>query len=154
MQRVTICMRIAEGQGGTVTVQIVPKHASQPTQRIACSIPSLCFHQRVHQLDSNKAYSQVDVTGDFSAADAHQWLSQCLLDLPQPQPQSTATVMYEHPGLHTQMAAAYRDGSVQLASDNIWALALLRSSVVRYAARSEQACHFLTGMLAHIAKCL
>ena len=135
MQRVVVAMCLSEGQAGTVHAYVMPRNAPKVCQRITYSMPLLPLHQRIMQLDTARPFSQVDVTGDFSASDAHQWLAACLPSLPEHLGAGTSavTVMFESGQLQTQLAVAYRDGSVQMASDNVCTLALLRNSLVRCA---------------------
>ena len=135
MQRVVVAIRLTEGHAGTVHAYVVPKNAPKVCQRISYAMPLLPLHQRIMQLDTARPFSQLDVTGDFSASDAHQWLAACLPNLPEQlgAGSSTVTVMFESGELQTQLAVAYRDASVQVASDNVCTLTLMREHLIRCA---------------------
>jgi hypothetical protein len=130
MQRVVIAMRVSEGHSGVVHAYVVPKNAPKTTNRITCYIQTLSLHHRVRDVQQGLPMSHLDISGDFSASDVRQWLVKCLPDLPKYVRGHEAKLVYESAMLQTQVVITYRDGAIQVASDNVCALAILRETVM------------------------
>jgi hypothetical protein len=131
MQRVSIAMRVPEGQSGTVFAYIVPKNAPKTCNRIVCAIQALSLHERIRVADSSRPFAHIDVSGDFLASDGQQWLASCLADLPKQQAGQEAALVYQSTVLQTQVVVTCRDGAMRLSSDNPCALAMLRDTIMR-----------------------
>lgn len=132
MQRVAIFVRVPEGTSGSITAYVMPKNPPKTCNRIVCHVHALSMHQRIRALDSSLPLAHLDISGDFLASDAHQWLSSCLPDMPALASMGQEAIQaYESTALGTQLAVSYRDGALRLSSDNPCALAMAREVVMR-----------------------
>jgi hypothetical protein len=132
MLRVAICMHVREGTAGVLSAYVVPKNAPKTCSRIQCFIKTLSQHRRIREPNNSLPFSQLDISGDFRASDAHQWLLNSLPELPKPSPALDVRLAFESTSLKTQVAVMYGDGNIRLLSDNICAVAALRDSITRW----------------------
>lgn len=131
MLRVVIAFRVEEGFSGTISAFVVPKNAPKTCNRITCPIYTLSLHHRIREPDPSRPFAQFAISGDFLAADVHQWLLNCLPDLPKHVPGTDAKLVYESAVLKTQVVITYQDNGVKVSSDNVCALMILRDTITR-----------------------
>lgn len=147
MLRVAIPMRVREGTSGTVTAYVVPKNAPKTCSRVVCPLHTLCLHHRVRAADDSAPCSTLQISGDFSAADARQWLRSCLPDMPKVTPGAAPPLVYESASFGTQVMVAHSEGRIMASSDNLCALAALRDSITRCAGLHLLSCLIDTRLL-------
>lgn len=86
MSRVEIKLRTSEGQTGNLMVYVLPK-GSSTCQVIDVELKPLSLHERIDAIDQSilekLPLSSIGIKGKFSLTDAHNWISQCLPDVPQ-----------------------------------------------------------------------
>lgn len=140
MLRVAIPMRVREGTPCTVTAYVVPKNAPKTCSRVVCLLHTLCLHRRARTADDTVPRSELEVTGDFSAAHARQWLLSCLPDMPKASLGVAPPLVYESASFGTQVSVTHGDGSIIASSDNPCALAALRESITRCGQLRGQRC--------------
>jgi Bardet-Biedl syndrome 7 protein len=129
-----ISMQAREGMSGQVCAYVVPKNAPKTCSRIMHTITALCMHQRVLQRESSKGHGSVlDMKGDFSASDMHQWLLWCLPEMPTRLQGQSASLNYQSARIGTQLHVMYEGSRLEALSDNICTLSMLRDSLVQYA---------------------
>ncbi|VDK66535.1 unnamed protein product [Onchocerca ochengi] len=91
------------------------------------AIKPLSLYQRVHQFDSSRPLNVLKLTGNFSIAEAHQWLNLLVSEIPdRTPPQDSVTFNFSSIFIGTQMQATYSRGSAIFSSDNISTIAIIR----------------------------
>ncbi|EFO21233.2 hypothetical protein LOAG_07257 [Loa loa] len=124
--RIEIKMRALEGQYGNFKAYICPKIHPKTCQVRNYEIKPLSLHQRVHQFDLSKPANVLKLTGNFSIAEAHQWLNLLVSEIPErPPPQDSITYNFSSVFIGTQMQATYSRGSAIFSSDNISTIAII-----------------------------
>ncbi|CAG9536210.1 unnamed protein product [Cercopithifilaria johnstoni] len=125
--RIEIKMRSLEGQYGYLQAYICPKIYPKTCQVRNYEIKPLSLYQRVHQFDSSRPMNVLKLTGNFSIAEAHHWLSLLILEIPDRTPaQDSITYNFSSILIDTQMQATYSRGSAVFCSDNISTIAIIR----------------------------
>ncbi|VDN04159.1 unnamed protein product [Thelazia callipaeda] len=125
--RIEIGIRSVEGQYGTLRAYICPKIYPRICQVRTYEIKPLMLHYRVHQFDSSLPLNVLKINGNFTLAEAHQWLRMLLLDIPDRSPtQNFVTFNFCSAFTGTQMQAIYSRGSAVFQSDNISTITIIR----------------------------
>ncbi|MCP9257568.1 Bardet-Biedl syndrome 7 protein [Dirofilaria immitis] len=125
--RIEIKIRPLEGQCGILQAYICPKIHPKMCQVRNYVVKPLSLHQRVHQFDSSRPLNTLKLTGNFSIAEAHQWLSLLVSEIPdRTPPQDSVTFNFSSILLGTQMQAIYSRGSLIFNSDNISTTTIIR----------------------------
>lgn len=102
-------VRSIEGQYGTLQAYISPRIHPKICQVRQYQIKPLSLHQRSHTFDENRPMNTLKLTGTFSVAEAHSWISFCLPELPE-KPPLTDKVQYYFLStfMGTQLECTYR----------------------------------------------
>ncbi|VDK82988.1 unnamed protein product [Litomosoides sigmodontis] len=125
--RIEIKIRSVEGQYGYLQAYVCPKIHPKTCQVRSYEIKPLSLYQRVHQFDSSRPMNVLKLTGDFSIAEAHHWLSLLVPEIPdRTPPQDSITYNFSSILIGTQMQATYSRGSAVFCSDNISTTAIIR----------------------------
>ncbi|VDN39116.1 unnamed protein product, partial [Gongylonema pulchrum] len=107
--RIEIRIRSIEGQYGSLLAYICPKIHPKMCQVRTYEIKPLSLHERVHQFDSSRPLSTLRITGNFTVAEAHQWLCFLVSEVPdRVPPQDSITFNFASVFVGTQMQASYR----------------------------------------------
>jgi len=86
--RIEIKIRTSEGQTGHLNVLITPKPSTgnKTAQFLDVPLKPLNLHERIDSIDENLKselpLSIVKIKGKFSLNDAHNWISNCIPDVP------------------------------------------------------------------------
>lgn len=81
--RVDLKLRTVEGGHGTLQTFITPNLQPKVSQLQQFSIKALSLHMRVHAFDVTRPHSQLTLKGTFSHAEVHNWLSNCIPEVPE-----------------------------------------------------------------------
>ncbi|CAH8845555.1 unnamed protein product [Trichobilharzia szidati] len=151
--------RTVEGQYGQVLVYIVPKmNTSTVTacKSIKLSIHPLSLHRLCHHINdgngdesySDRLWNSLQLSGQFSLTEMHNWLSICLPETPERPTiltavtndngdnqgmQEYAELFYTSIYFHSQLKCYYEKGKARLLSDNISTIAILKDVLTKEA---------------------
>nr|XP_002127808.1 Bardet-Biedl syndrome 7 protein homolog [Ciona intestinalis] len=125
--RLEVKVRSIEGQFGHLQAYIVPRLQPKTSIMRKYPIKPLSLHQRVHDVDENRAMNELKLLGPFSFAEVHSWLVFCLPDLPDRTPAGdNATLYFTNTFLETQLVCSYSKGEARICSDNISTISILK----------------------------
>lgn len=80
--RVDLKFRTKEGAYGTFQMFITPNVQPKVSQMQSFIIKPLSLHMRVHSFDESRPLNQLHVKGSFSHAEIHNWLNNCIPEVP------------------------------------------------------------------------
>ena len=149
--RLQLSLRSNEGDSGMMTVYVVPKQNStsqgaRPCNKVQLALKPLHLHQKANlepaQWEQWAAQlSTLTLTGSFSLAEIHTWLSLCLPGLPPHVPtlqrDECIDALYDNVYTHSPLRLQYKKGHCALTSDNLSALATVKDVVSREALQKK-----------------
>ena len=151
--RLQLCVRSSEGDSGMLTVYVVPKQSStaqgaRPCSKVQLALKPLHLHQKTalsseqwSELAPN--LSTLTLSGSFSLAEIHTWLSLCLPGLPPHVPvlqrDECVELLYDNVYTRSPLRVAYKKGHCALTSDNLSALSSVKELVSREAVGKKAA---------------
>ncbi|KAH8875389.1 Bardet-Biedl syndrome 7 protein like [Schistosoma japonicum] len=156
-----IQFRTTEGQYGHLLVYVVPK--TNLSTVIACKcikllIHPLSLHCLIHHVDDeplNRPWNSLQLNGNFSITEMHNWLSICLPDTPERpimiastsfqdndnneshDDEEYAQLFYESIYLKSQLKCIYTKGQANLQSDNLSTISILKDVLTKEASRKK-----------------
>jgi Bardet-Biedl syndrome 7 protein len=107
--RLDIKIRTIEGQYGQLRAYVTSR--IQPKNCIVKQfvIKPLSLHQRCHMIDEKRPVNKLKLSGTFSMAEMHSWLSYSIPEMPDKAPaESEATFYFLNTFLHTQLEISYK----------------------------------------------
>jgi len=138
-RRLQMKVRTSEGSSGQLTAYIVPQAAPKTCPSCSYKIYPLSHHQRLQAVDELRPWSELQLTGAFSLAQAHSWLSGCLPEVPERLTGGEVTFCFQSTFVGTALIATYKKGEATYRSDSVTTLAVLKEHVTREAtARKTQ----------------
>ncbi|KAE9534871.1 hypothetical protein AGLY_008163 [Aphis glycines] len=127
-----------EGDYGILTVYITPLLQPKCCQVCKFPIKPLLYHQRTKKNIVYQPQSFLTLSGGFSLSEAHLWISNCLPGFPEkPASQENLEYSFESVILDTVLLCAYSRGSINIKTDNITAIAILKDNFSRDATRKN-----------------
>lgn len=132
--RMELKLRTIEGQHGTVLAYVTPKLQPKVCQVRQYHIKPLSLHTRSHSFDETRPLNRLALTGNFSMAEMHSWISFCLPDIPDRAPAGdSATFYFVSTLLDTVLECSFKKGEVHFRSDNISTISILRDILTKKA---------------------
>jgi len=155
--RIEIQLRTVEGQHGNLNLFVIPKLQPKTCQRTEVSIKPLSLHEKVEKetIDrelNTRPLNTLTITGSFTLADMHAWISFCLPDVsvklldasPVPSPSSSASSSTSTPTpthslyfrstfLKTILTVDYSKGKAVFRSDNLTSLSIVKEVMTKEA---------------------
>ncbi|CAH8491747.1 unnamed protein product [Schistosoma turkestanicum] len=152
--------RTIEGQYGHLSVYIVPKMNLSTIITCKCIkliIYPLSLDCLIHRIDDDpckRYWNSLQLTGNFSLTEMHNWLFMCLPETPERPTLSTSTtfqcndyksqeiqefaqLFYESIYLKSQLKCVYAKGYANIQSDNLTTIAILKEVLTREATRKK-----------------
>jgi len=132
--RLEIKIRSIEGHTGAIQAYIVPRLKPKTSVVRSYPIKALSLHQRCHSIDTERPMNTLRLTGAFSIAEIHSWLSASLPDLAERTPTTdTVTLYFVNTFLDTQLECAYKKAEARFRSDNISTISILKDFMTKEA---------------------
>jgi len=132
--RLEIKIRSIEGHTGSIQAYIVPRLKPKTSVVRSYPIKALSLHQRCHSIDTERPMNTLRLTGAFSIAEIHSWLSNSLPDLAERTPTTdTVTLYFVNTFLDTQLECAYKKAEARFRSDNISTISILKDVMTKEA---------------------
>ncbi|KAJ8298389.1 hypothetical protein KUTeg_024920 [Tegillarca granosa] len=136
--RLELKIRSIEGQYGTLQAYITPRLQPKTCQVKQYQIRPLSLHQRTHIFDDNRPLNTLTLTGNFSLAEMHSWITFCLPELPERTPPGdSVTFHFMSTFLDTQLECLYRKGEAVFRSDNISTISILKDVLTKEATKKK-----------------
>ncbi|XP_052091574.1 Bardet-Biedl syndrome 7 protein homolog isoform X3 [Mytilus californianus] len=136
--RLELKIRSIEGQYGTLQAYVTPRVQPKTCQVKQYNIKPLSLHQRTHVFDDNRPLNTVKLTGQFSLAEMHSWVSFCLPELPERTPPGeTITFHFMSTFLDTLLECVYSKGEAVFRSDNISTISILKDVLTKEATKKK-----------------
>lgn len=140
--KLTMKIRPTEGQAGDITLFIVP-HADPCSFRVLKhQLPPLSLHIQSSAAEDGRPWSELKISGPFSAGDIQAWLSACLDGSGARGMAGLAHVAgerslcFQNVILGTQLLVRFGDGYGSFQSDNLTSLAILRERLTDEASKA------------------
>uniref|UniRef100_A0A5K4F8K6 Bardet-Biedl syndrome 7-like protein n=1 Tax=Schistosoma mansoni TaxID=6183 RepID=A0A5K4F8K6_SCHMA len=158
--RFDIQFRTVEGHYGYVSVYVVPK--INLSTMVACKcikllIHPLSLHCLTHHIEDEplkRHWNSLQLTGNFSLTEMHNWLSMCLPETPERPTliksgtsqaknndnqniEEFAQLFYKSIYLKSQLKCIYAKGYANLQSDNLTTIAILKDVLTKEATRKK-----------------
>ncbi|OWF52937.1 Bardet-Biedl syndrome 7 protein homolog isoform X2 [Mizuhopecten yessoensis] len=136
--RLELKIRSIEGQYGTLQAYVTPRVQPKTCQVRQYQIKPLSLHQRTHVFDDSRPLNTVKLTGQFSLAEMHSWVSFCLPELPERTPPGDVlTFHFVSTFLDTLLECEYRKGQAVFKSDNISTVSILKDVLTKEATKKK-----------------
>ncbi|CAH8528483.1 unnamed protein product [Schistosoma guineensis] len=158
--RFDIQFRTVEGHYGHVSVYVVPKINLSIMVTCKCIkllIHPLSLHCLTHHIEDEplkRYWNSLQLTGNFSLTEMHNWLSMCLPETPERptiinsdtkqgdkndnhDSEESARLFYKSIYLKSQLKCVYAKGYANLQSDNLSTIAILKDVLTKEATRKK-----------------
>ncbi|KAF6035121.1 BBS7 [Bugula neritina] len=136
--RLDLKIRTIEGQHGNLRAYVTPRVQPKTCQMRLYQIKPLSLHQRTHTLDESRPTSKLTLTGQFSAAEVHSWVTFCLPELPERVPAGdSVSFQFVSTFLGTQLSCSYQKGEAVFLSDNISTISILKDVLSKEATKKK-----------------
>ena len=98
----------------------------------------LSLHMRSHQLDRQKPQNILTLSGSFSMAEVHSWVTFCLPEVSEKVPAGdSATLTFLSTFLDTVLVCSYSRGKALFKSDNISTISILKDFLTKEATKKK-----------------
>ncbi|XP_074649766.1 BBSome complex member BBS7-like [Tubulanus polymorphus] len=136
--RLELKIRSIEGQYGTLQAYVTPRLQPKICQVKQYLIKPLSLHERSHLFEEDRPHNALKLTGQFSLAEMHSWVSFCLPDLPERTPaEDIVTFTFVSTFLNTQLQCIYQKGEAIFKSDNISTISILKDVLSKEATKKK-----------------
>jgi Bardet-Biedl syndrome 7 protein len=125
---------------GNLIVFVMPKPSTgnKTCQVLDIPLKPLNLHERIDKLDdkveSELALSRIKITGKFSLTDAHNWISNCLPDVPpnasQDEQNQTHTFYFRSLFIGTHIILELSRNVITIASDNLSVITIVKVLII------------------------
>eukprot|EP01105_Mastigella_eilhardi_P010352 TRINITY_DN2412_c0_g1_i2.p1 TRINITY_DN2412_c0_g1~~TRINITY_DN2412_c0_g1_i2.p1 ORF type:complete len:655 (+),score=171.97 TRINITY_DN2412_c0_g1_i2:418-2382(+) len=149
LHRVELCVRVAEGQCGTLQIYTIPKITPRTTQLSRVSIPPLCLHERVNTLgdaELRRPMNEVKITGTFTLPEIHSWVSFCFPEVPVKLTSDDITINFRSIFTGSVVTCSYTKGSAEFRTDSITTLFTIKDYIAKQATLSKTKIHVSTAI--------
>ena len=158
--RLHLRLRVAEGKGGTISAHVIPRRPPMNGDICVYKIKPLCLHRRAQHLEtglgdagegdggdgdsppllSTAPLNTMVVTGSFSMARVHAWVTEVVPEVPErvPATETEKELVFVHGMLGTHLVVRYGAGRASFASESASAIALARECVTSAATRAGE----------------
>ncbi|KAK2188574.1 hypothetical protein NP493_128g04020 [Ridgeia piscesae] len=136
--RLEVKIRSIEGQYGTLQAYVTPRLQPKTCQLRRYQIKPMSLHQRAHTFDQDRPFNTLKLTGNFSLAEVHSWVTFCLPELPDRTPAGdSVTFNFMSTFLGTLLECKYKKGEATFRSDNISTISILKDVLTKEATKKK-----------------
>nr|CCA22840.1 conserved hypothetical protein [Albugo laibachii Nc14] len=135
--RFSLKIKTFEGQAGEIEVNVVTDTALHSAVTTRHVIKPLSLHQRViqaHDIDMHRAINTMKMSGNFTLIQVHEWISQCLPDVPVRFQDEKMSLLYKHVLLGSILICRYKKDEAFFASPSASTIAILKGFLAQEAA--------------------
>ena len=134
--RVEIKIRTSEGQLGNLVVFVLPKSSTgnKTCQVLEVPLKPLNLHERIDTIEDSilaeLPLSQIKIAGKFSLTDAHNWLANCLPDVPpNVQQDSVDTFYFRSTFIGSYLVVQLQSQLITIQSDNLSVITIIKDQL-------------------------
>ncbi|XP_066257169.1 Bardet-Biedl syndrome 7 protein homolog [Euwallacea similis] len=127
--RIELKIQSTEGEKGLLQAYISPVLQPRCSRLLQFDIKALSLHYRVNEYsDLNRPFSVIKFKGTFSLAEIHNWISQCLPEVPgRPQmSEQSFELFFQSSLLDSVLICTYKKSEAEFKSDNLTTLCVLK----------------------------
>ncbi|KAK4887270.1 hypothetical protein RN001_003541 [Aquatica leii] len=136
--RLELKIRTIEGQYGTLQAYVTPIIQPKCCQVKQFEIKPLSMHLRVHTFDRKRPVNALTIKGQFSLAEIHSWVYQCIPEVPEKPQFTEATVLYfQSTFLGSLLECNFQKGEGKFMSDNISTISVIREFLTKEATKKK-----------------
>lgn len=133
MNRITISLRTVEGQFGELQAMVIAKMAPKTAQIVRMQIKPLSLHHRLHGDVDDRPMNRLRLAGGFTLGQMHEWVANCLPDVPSRVTEDEVRMVFRNVFLGTQLSATYKKGEAVFLSDSVSTIAILKEVITKAA---------------------
>lgn len=131
--RFQIRLRTVEGLHGTISCFVLPQTTPKTAHLITLPVKPLSLHEKVAEAPLDIPTSELRLTGPFTVTDMHQWLGQCVNELPSRPTDDEMVITYKSTFVGTILYGRYSKGTGVFRSDSITTISVLKDLITREA---------------------
>ncbi|XP_066154272.1 Bardet-Biedl syndrome 7 protein homolog isoform X2 [Euwallacea fornicatus] len=127
--RIELKIQSTEGEKGLLQAYVSPVLQPRCSRLLQFDIKALSLHYRVNEYsDLNRPFSVIKFKGTFSLAEIHNWISQCLPEVPgRPQmSEQCFELFFQSSLLDSILICTYKKSEAEFRSDNLTTLCVLK----------------------------
>lgn len=131
--------RTVEGQYGTLQAFITPVNNTGMVEMRRYDIKPLSLHIRIHRdLDNLRPFNTLSLKGNFSQAEMHSWLYNCIPEMPERVGQGDGTpLLFKHVFVTTILHCEFSKGVAEFKSDNLSTISILKEYLTKEATKKR-----------------
>ncbi|GMF10644.1 unnamed protein product [Phytophthora lilii] len=137
--RLEFQVRTIEGQFGHVEATVVANTQPRSAQTIKFFVKPLSLHHRVNELteaeeaELQKPCNTLQLSGDFSLVQIHDWVSMCLPEVPGRLQSEDVTLRYRNTFLGSLLVCRYSKGEASFSTPSVSVIAILKEVITKEA---------------------
>ncbi|KAJ8578219.1 hypothetical protein ON010_g989 [Phytophthora cinnamomi] len=137
--RLEFQVRTIEGQFGHVEATVVANTQPRSAQTIKFYVKPLSLHHRVNELteteeaELQKPSNTLQLSGDFSLVQIHDWVSMCLPEVPGRLQSEEVTLQYRNTFLGSLLVCRYSKGEASFSTPSVSVIAILKEIITKEA---------------------
>ncbi|KAG3174172.1 Bardet-Biedl syndrome 7 protein [Phytophthora idaei] len=137
--RLEFQVRTIEGQFGHVEATVVANTQPRSAQTIKFYVKPLSLHHRVNELteaeeaELQKPCNTLQLSGDFSLVQIHDWVSMCLPEVPGRLQTEDVTLRYRNTFLGSLLVCRYSKGEASFSTPSVSVIAILKEIITKEA---------------------
>lgn len=131
--------RTVEGQYGTLQAYVTPVNNPGVVELRRYDIKPLSLHIRIHRdLDNLRPFNTLSLKGNFSQAEMHSWLNNCIPEMPERMGQGdSAPLLFKHVFVTTILNCEFSKGVAEFKSDNLSTISILKEYLTKEATKKR-----------------
>mmetsp|Transcript_12169 Transcript_12169/g.16817 ORF Transcript_12169/g.16817 Transcript_12169/m.16817 type:complete len:749 (+) Transcript_12169:68-2314(+) len=140
--KLRIRLRTVEGQFGTISAYVIPKTSPKTSQRLQVPVKPLSLHAKVDYAEAKKLQegapvNTLDITGDFSLAQVHAWISIVLPGIPARLSSDRAELGYRSCFIDSTLTCLYCKGKASFVSESVTVITIIKEVISREATKRQ-----------------
>ena len=136
-KRLEVRVRVQEGASGNLTAFVIPQPPTTVSTCMNYVVKPLCLHSKILPQDIDEAtpMNELRITGQFTIAQMHMWISTCMpeISVHAPVSQQEESLHFRNGHLGTVLEIRYRNAEGVFLSDNIMTLGTIRETIAQQA---------------------
>uniref|UniRef100_A0A336LLY4 CSON007521 protein n=1 Tax=Culicoides sonorensis TaxID=179676 RepID=A0A336LLY4_CULSO len=131
--------RTVEGQYGTLQAFVTPVNNPGLIEARRYDIKPLSLHIRIHRdLDNLRPFNTLTLKGNFSQAEMHSWLNNCIPEMPERMSQGeNVPLLFKHVFVTTILNCEFNKGVAEFKSDNLSTISILKEYLTKEATKKR-----------------
>ncbi|KAG7400693.1 Bardet-Biedl syndrome 7 protein [Phytophthora boehmeriae] len=137
--RLEFQVRTIEGQFGHVEATVVANTQPRSAQTVKFFVKPLSLHHRVNELNEaeeaefQKPCNTLQLSGDFSLVQIHDWVSMCLPEVPGRLQSDEVTLRYRNTFMGSLLVCRYSKGEATFSTPSVSVIAILKEIITKEA---------------------